>query len=917
MAITIQFRVNGGAVQTGVATVVAEDEVDLRLASYTGLQSIRYEIQEYPSGFAQPTGWSTDASSGAYYYTAGPISGLTPPTITMPTSVQIGAGQWGKWIFRAVATTASGTVTSDPRCGVQIVSPALGLKGIAFTEEDEFNAQRAWPGDLQADLVEIDDAALVSGGFVSSLTATAPIARNVATGDVTVSWNPTANVGMGGYGFTSCTGVANASGAVTISAGSGDLTLDASATVKVGPTSATRVELGRSGQTVRHPALAGVGTRFVTVDANGDEGVTASAGASATAAYWEDTATAVNTNGIPTRNLAATLYVKSSADRPMSLIREDASDDSPLTVLVLHRVSSGGAGDVGIGARLTWSSQDAAGDEPGVGHIDVVLTDATAGVPKSQFKFWAAPGDGGSAHLLGSWDADAGLVITGDLTVSGTTTTVDSTTVNLADRLVVFNSSTGIVVAPIAIAGFVVDRGSTDGVTKRDAPGVLWDEANSRFAFAHNTGLDQSTIGTYVTVRAGAILTPSLDTPTASALTIGGTATAVSITAPTTVQRDGLGAVSDIGLELLNDTATDGVATEQRPPYLYFTGHGRATSGGTDVEVNVRIGTVLTAAGSNPTVELYFQRQLAGGGWLTWGYFTSSLPSIGGSGFYTQNTFLVSTTSNGYRIDQGSGALGGVKASSGIAVFESQGSANRAEIWSAIATASTDDGVRVWNNAGTRSDGYLMTVGTGSSWSQKFGVRWDGAAVTHLFLGNSAVTVQSNGSTDIITLSSNLATGNSSDGIRAWNRSGTRSAGNLFAVGDGASWTQKWAVQYDGATITTRVVAAPSTPSSSASAVTFDLSASQNIVHTITEDTTVTITGGSVGQAGRITFLQDGTGRTITMPSPSGSIEYIDSIQTLGTTAMVDTAIAAKTIFYYQILPGPLVLIDYRATSLT
>ena len=160
--VTLQFQVNGGAVSTGVATVVAEDEIDLRLASYAGLQSIRYEIQSFPAGFAQPTGWSADASSGAYYFAASPIVGLTPPTITMPTALQIAAGQWGKWLFRAIGTTSTGTITSDPRCGAKIVSPALGLNGIAFTEEDEFDATRAYPGELQEDLVEIDGAALVS-----------------------------------------------------------------------------------------------------------------------------------------------------------------------------------------------------------------------------------------------------------------------------------------------------------------------------------------------------------------------------------------------------------------------------------------------------------------------------------------------------------------------------------------------------------------------------------------------------------------------------------------------------------------------------------------------------------------------------------------------------------------------------------
>jgi hypothetical protein len=104
------------------------------------------------------------------------------------------------------------------------------------------------------------------------------------------------------------------------------------------------------------------------------------------------------------------------------------------------------------------------------------------------------------------------LTVGGDLTVSGTTTTVDSTTVTVADRLVVVNSSTGIVPVPVDVAGFVVDRGSADGMTKRDGVGIFWNEANARFEFAYNTALDQTTIGPFVAVKFSGLTLSGLST---------------------------------------------------------------------------------------------------------------------------------------------------------------------------------------------------------------------------------------------------------------------------------------------------------------------------------------------------------------------------------------------------------------------
>ena len=78
------------------------------------------------------------------------------------------------------------------------------------------------------------------------------------------------------------------------------------------------------------------------------------------------------------------------------------------------------------------------------------------------------------------------VVIAGNLTVSGTTTTIDTTTLNIADSLYVLNSDeTG---TPSQDSGFIVERGSSANV------GLFWDESADEFVFV-NTSEDGSTAG--------------------------------------------------------------------------------------------------------------------------------------------------------------------------------------------------------------------------------------------------------------------------------------------------------------------------------------------------------------------------------------------------------------------------------------
>ena len=79
------------------------------------------------------------------------------------------------------------------------------------------------------------------------------------------------------------------------------------------------------------------------------------------------------------------------------------------------------------------------------------------------------------------------VIVSGNLTVSGTTTTINTETLNLADNIVVFNSNeTG---TPSQDAGIEIERGTSPNVS------LLWDEANDRWTVGSQNFLANTFIG--------------------------------------------------------------------------------------------------------------------------------------------------------------------------------------------------------------------------------------------------------------------------------------------------------------------------------------------------------------------------------------------------------------------------------------
>ena len=81
----------------------------------------------------------------------------------------------------------------------------------------------------------------------------------------------------------------------------------------------------------------------------------------------------------------------------------------------------------------------------------------------------------------------SGLILSGDLTVNGTTTTVNSNTVNIGDSIIVLNSDE--TYSATQDAGIEVERGTDANVT------LIWDEGNNRWTVGSETFVAATFVG--------------------------------------------------------------------------------------------------------------------------------------------------------------------------------------------------------------------------------------------------------------------------------------------------------------------------------------------------------------------------------------------------------------------------------------
>ena len=139
--------------------------------------------------------------------------------------------------------------------------------------------------------------------------------------------------------------------------------------------------------------------------------------------------------------------------------------------------------------------------------------------------------DGVGSNTLTIGAGGTTVVVAGNLTVSGDTTTVNTTTLSVEDPLLLLsNGATG---SASVDSGFVVERGDDANVA------FLWDESADEWAAINtsSTGTEAGnvTVSSYASLQVGALTASSLSVGGVTAVTLTGTQTLTNktLTAPT------------------------------------------------------------------------------------------------------------------------------------------------------------------------------------------------------------------------------------------------------------------------------------------------------------------------------------------------------------------------------------------------
>lgn len=164
MSVSARFYVslNGGANQSGGVDAASLDTVSLVPASTVGWLRARWEIYDYPEGWAAPAGWST-AASGTIFY-----DGITPPDFDLPDNAVL----WGVWMLRCLINEQIDTSEQeldgliDDDNAICVLSP-FGLRDLGARELAHFTTSttriKGWLRSYQRNLRTIEGAGLGGG----------------------------------------------------------------------------------------------------------------------------------------------------------------------------------------------------------------------------------------------------------------------------------------------------------------------------------------------------------------------------------------------------------------------------------------------------------------------------------------------------------------------------------------------------------------------------------------------------------------------------------------------------------------------------------------------------------------------------------------------------------------------------------
>ena len=436
-------------------------------------------------------------------------------------------------------------------------------------------------------------------------------------------------------------------------------------------------------------ALAGSGTRFVTVDSSGALGAQDAVGADASAKYLEDTTSAVNTDGIPTRQMSSMLT--------FGLVGDAGTSSGPLA---LRRLNTGGAaGTAGTAIELPFYLQDSTPSQRQVGRIRYEWTDPTVLNPQAKIVLsnlgtdgehdWLTISSAGAMRWHGGAYAHNGYRPVFDASGNITATVIQfsevKTALAAADSSIGVNSQKITGLAAGGSSGEAVEysqlgtavnsavSGTSGKVAKFTGTHVVGDSTISddgtnvsiTGSFTAGTGgfigvsLNRATSGTFtllsnITTLAGTALAVT------GIASIASTGSDIAITPDASyqlvVRRDGIGTNLSAGLSARNATA----ATSGQQQYggaLLSEGSGWSTSAGGSAKT-VRGGHITkVASSSTPIVTIQTVYDQGGGSLGSGDYWTTQDPGLGGQARVV-GTLIVDTSGSGVRSSaNGNGGL--------------------------------------------------------------------------------------------------------------------------------------------------------------------------------------------------------------------------------------------------------------------
>ena len=231
-----------------------------------------------------------------------------------------------------------------------------------------------------------------------------------------------------------------------------------------------------------------------------------------------------------------------------------------------------GGGTVALGASATFDI--GAGTGITVNANDVQIKNAGSLTNNTVLKW-----DSSNGQLVNSLMSDDGstMTIAGNLTVNGTTTTINSTIVSIADNMMQYANGNVANSVDIGFFGNYVNSGTKYATFFYDASASSSSEAS--FTLGHSTSAPGNTVSDFTLGRLVANLTGEL-TGNASTATKLATARTISITgdATWTVTFDGSANVT-AGLTLANSGVTAGsYGLAGSVPQITFDAKGRATA---------------------------------------------------------------------------------------------------------------------------------------------------------------------------------------------------------------------------------------------------------------------------------------------------------------------------------------------------